>query len=543
VVGESLARLAEDAIVFEHARSTSSWTRTAAASLLTGLSPQRHRVFDRLDIASAELLMLAEVLQGHGYQTLAWSGNPNVLATWGFAQGFDEFVDLAITPYESQKTDAVPMFDAILKKVDEVGAAAVFYYLHLMDPHNPYLPPPEIIREVQADQALAGTHPAGHGAGQGDLPSYESYLAEIVDVDAQLGRFLDVLVERGLYDESVVLVTSDHGEEFGDHGGRFHGRTLFEEVLRVVGILKLPGGEMAGLRVAQPVDLADLMPAVLRGAGLPVPEGLDGRSPLEGPRGFRPRMASLELDGRSYTSVLDGEWKLILQRGGHRPQLFDLSRDPQETENLFEARPDVARRLGSILVERRASYQTGWHVRGCGVQTPSSLEFHLFPSRSQPRPVRFESNDELVPLPSDSGTQGFRARLDLQPRRVLNTRYVPPVPILDEDEDEVVLAAPQGAAIETIRLAEAHGGDLLVSLGSGGVWIRTASLTLDGSTVDARVAWNRPIACYEANFIPSEHAGRPYLRIWHEESVATSAKPEEIGPELRSRLRALGYAW
>jgi arylsulfatase A-like enzyme len=542
-VGESLARLAEDAIVFEHARSTSSWTRTAAASLLTGLSPQRHRVFDRLDIAAAELLTLPEILQGHGYQTVAWSGNPNVLATWGFAQGFDEFVDLAIIPYKSQKTDAAPMFEAILKKVDEVGAAPIFCYLHLMDPHNPYLPPPELVREVGADEALAGTHPAGHGAGQGDLPTYQSYLAEIVDVDAQLGRFLDVLAERGLYDESIVLVTSDHGEEFGDHGGRFHGRTLFEEVLRVVGILKLPSGEMAGSRVAQPVDLADLMPAVLRGAGLPVPEGLDGRSPLEGPPQPRPRVATLELDGRSYTSVLDGEWKLILERGGGRPQLFDLRRDPQETENLFEAQPDVARKLGSILVERRASYETGWHVRGCGVQTPRTLEFHLSPSRSQPRRVRFESNDELVPLPSASGTQRFHARLDLQPRRVLNTRYVPPLPTLAEDEDEIVLPAPGTASIETLRLAEPGGGDLLVSLGPGGEWIREASLTLDGSTLDAHVEWNRPITCHEANSIPSEHAGRPYLRIWYEESVARSAEPEEIGPELRSRLRALGYAW
>jgi arylsulfatase A-like enzyme len=541
VIGKSFARLAQDGIVFEHARSTSSWTRTAAASLFTGLSPHRHRVLDRLDVMSAGLATLPEELRRHGYQTAAWSSNPNVLPTWGFAQGFDEFTDVSVFPHSMDKTDVRQVLAGVYEKIEASGSSPVFYYIHLMDPHHPYLPPPRFLEKVRRDAALSATFPARRRfVNRGVFHLYQQYLAEIVDLDLQLVRLLDLLVEEGLYDESIVLVLSDHGEEFLDHGDRNHGRTLYEEVVRVPAILKLSKSERAGTRVEQPVDLGDLMPTLLEAAGVPVPDGIDGHSPLDGASPAGPKMATLKLDGRHYTSVVDdaGEWKLILDHAGAvPPKLFRLHDDPAEKQDLFRTHRDKARELSQVVLAAQAASEPGWHLRGCGTGEARMLAFRFSTPGATVRTALLEAADQLESLEG-----GFEVTLHLQPRSGLNMGYDPPRHMTVSDTDEVVIPAEDATSHGAIEITSAGGEPLLFSIG-GSEWVRGTSVRLDTSTRAAQVVSSQVVDCLEPEAVPAEHAGRPYLIVWLAGSADLALDPEQVDPELRERLRSLGYAW
>jgi arylsulfatase A-like enzyme len=356
-----LDRWAADAVVFDRAYAPSSWTKPSTVSLLSGLGPLRHRVEDRLDVIPSEVVLLSERLAEAGWTTEAVVTNPNVLPLWGFDRGFGAFEDI---DSRGLRTRADHVLDHVIDRIGALGDEPFFFYVHLFDPHTPYEPPPPWDEKFP---------PRSDDPIERDVSAYD---AEIAFGDDQLQRLLDALKKQGIYDDTVLVFVSDHGEEMQEHGRKGHGKSLFQEVVRVPLLIKLPGGAHAGERVAARVTLTDVVPTLLDVLGEPVPAGLDGRSLMgllgEAPDAAlaeRPVFLSLDLAWTSdrtelVRGVVSGSDK-YLRRIRPEPEelLFDLGRDPGETDDLAARAGDRVARLSEALDAELARRSTGVHFR------------------------------------------------------------------------------------------------------------------------------------------------------------------------------------
>jgi len=532
-LGGNLAALARDGILFKEARAPSSWTRTSVATLLTGLSPFSHRVMGREDRLADETGSLAEMLQRAGYLTAAWSTNPNVLPLWGFAQGFDRFVDLDAMGWVRKASDARRVFSRARAYLEDAPGRRLFLYLHLNDPHAPYRPPEPALRYVSKMPSPPLPTDLPPEVDREELQSQrDRYDAEILYTDEELGRFLRWLKHRGLYDGALMVVVGDHGEEFREHGGIFHGRTLYEEMLRVPLVVKLPANRLAGSVVEEPVGLEDIAPTVAAAAGLGGNEGFEGKRLLGGRRGgpgegSAVHYAAIVLDTARAFSITAGDHKLILDRDGSS-LLFDLARDPGERLDLSAEEPERAGRLRALLEGRISRATGGWHIKGCGGPRPTRLQATLESTEKLAgiERIGIEPIDRVRLAPT-----GKRLKLayDLRKRvavvEKLGTLTRTPVP----DEDEVVITQSEGTI--TVYPIGEQSEAVPFRLGPHAYAKRGELLRL--SPPDPRTL-DRPSAAH-----PCPGTG-PMLWIWYVpqgESVALEA----IDPAVRERLRKLGY--
>lgn len=371
-------RFAAESILFRHGRAQSSWTKPAIASILTGLFPVAHGAQLRSQRIHESVETLAERLQTQGYETALFTTNANVSARFGFAQGWDEYRYLTHRKgRKHQHYDAAEMnrvvFAWLAGRVERADTRPFLLVVHTLDPHDPYRPDEEfrarLAPQVPVESACcAGT--AALAALSFDVAKQHAaaamalYDAEIAQNDAAFGELLEELERRGLDRSSAVLLTADHGEEFFDHGGWKHGFTLYEEMLRIPLILRLPGdpAKRAGRAIARPADQVDIAPTFLALAGAPVGPDLPGRdlrTLADAPADGSPAPASfawLERPGAESFAVTAGGWKLIRFSGdpGKRgsgeaarlPQfgpretparsLYDLARDPGERASQLD---------------------------------------------------------------------------------------------------------------------------------------------------------------------------------------------------------------
>ena len=179
------------------------------------------------------------------------------------------------------------------------------------------------------------------------------YDGEIALVDYSLSRLLSHLRAHDLYDETAIAFTSDHGEEFWDHGGTGHGTHLYDEVLHVPLIIRHVKTMPPGKRVSTPVESIDIFPTLLEIAGLPIPDDLDGRS-LVRDVDERPAYATLSEHQKRLASVTEGSWKLIRDRGNGRERLFHLENDPGETTDRLAQNREKAKALSALLSRQLA---------------------------------------------------------------------------------------------------------------------------------------------------------------------------------------------
>jgi arylsulfatase A-like enzyme len=179
------------------------------------------------------------------------------------------------------------------------------------------------------------------------------YDSEVSFNVSEFGNLVSHLRDTELLDRTTVVFASDHGEEFWEHGGQYHGRTLFEESIRIPLILRCPEGGAAGRRVTDRVEAIDLFPTLLELAGLPVPDGVDGRSLLHTtPKNEQAVYATLDLDEYAARSVVIGPWKLIVDPKRGTRRLFQLEVDPAETRDVSAEHPERVAELESTLAER-----------------------------------------------------------------------------------------------------------------------------------------------------------------------------------------------
>ena len=406
-----LDRLAEQGVLFERAVAQSSWTRPTVATVLTGLDPRVHGVHGRDDRLPAAVVTLPERLQELGYDTLAVVTNGNVAPAFGFDQGFDRFTYLPERPRRGRHRRSNRVTELAGAWLEERVAGSTmspsqmspsqmspsqlspgrlprgetsggerrpfFMYLHTTDPHAPYTPapryrerflggasPPAAFGSLPHLRELAEDHAALSSAAVADLVAL--YDAEIAFNDHSFGALLDRLESLGLARDTLVVFLADHGEEFGEHGGWQHGRTLYQDQLHVPLVLRLPGGVLAGTRRTELVQQTDIVPTVLEVVGAPLPEGLQGRSlvrripggpDLEVTDELRPAFAVLDLDGNQVEAALDRDRKLVRRHRTARPwprriELFELAADPQERLDRSATRPVWLGYLDALLRSR-----------------------------------------------------------------------------------------------------------------------------------------------------------------------------------------------
>ncbi len=367
----NLDRLASAGVLFEGAYAHAPKTAPSHMSLMTSVLPEVHRVGNRVQgrrgaRLSPGLPTLAELLHDAGYQTVAFTSGGNVGGGLGFRRGFER--------YEHLSVDARESFGRAADWVAGSPSQPFFLFVHTYQTHAPYLPPPGYY-ELYTDPGYAGRIPGRPGAHRGRAPGEFMRLADFGDpsdvahlqdlydgciryVDDRLGSLLDALEEAGASDDTIVIVASDHGEEFLEHAGSGHS-TLFDEVLRVPLIFRMPPalGDRPGLRVREPVGLVDVVPTILELLGLPPLAHSQGRSLLPLLRGepdLSPRPGYAQTLTREASALRLGRFKLV--RDGPEPRLFDLVEDPREQKPL-ENRPGVRRSLTAAAreIERESS--------------------------------------------------------------------------------------------------------------------------------------------------------------------------------------------
>ncbi len=351
-----LARLAAEGLQLE-GYASSSWTRPSVATLLTGLAPQRHQAIGRTDRLAETLPYLPEHLDANGYTTIGVVANVNVGRKWGFGRGFDTFEQLGLG---RNKVDARRVNSVTLDAVDQTLVAPsdsadsagpsdpsdpsgddesspYLLYVHYVDPHDPYEPPEAFganpspraeDREIQPRRLeRSGRKPTAEIIQRlNDL-----YDGEVLDVDRAIAALVAELDTRGLLDDTLIVVTSDHGEEFGDHGGLLHGQTLYEEQVRVPLIFWSSTQSPAplGKALAQPFFHVDLPSVLLALLELP---GLDADRTVQPPDRDTsvPGFFHLDLDGHAALAIRRDSEKLIHSMRMPHNRLYDLDADPLE---------------------------------------------------------------------------------------------------------------------------------------------------------------------------------------------------------------------
>jgi arylsulfatase A-like enzyme len=359
-----LDQLAARGARFEQAISPSSWTLPSHASMLTGLYPSSHRAVDATSSIAPSAVTVAELLQGEGFATGAVVTSWFVSANYGFHRGFDWFQDLDQTPHEKadETVDARQVIDLAAEWLEARADQRFFLFLHLYDTHYAYNPPHPYRDLFATDYKGPRRKYRRYKHYKRKPPTAERlafemsmYDGEIRYVDDQLARLYGILDGLGLQENTVIMVTSDHGEEFGERGSWGHGHTLFEEQVHVPLLVTGPGIEGQQTIAAQ-VGLVDLPPTLLELVGLPSPEGMHGRSLAPLLRGQVAESRSAAANSRPAlleTSRFDTNliglrrrgWKLLLDFGTGQESLFDLPTDPGEKQNLAADRNDIAARF------------------------------------------------------------------------------------------------------------------------------------------------------------------------------------------------------
>ncbi len=369
----NLDAFARDAVVFKQAYTPAAWTKPATASLLTGLLPFKHGAITRTNRIPENIHLISEFLKDLAYTTAAFMANPNVIALWGFDQGFDRFDDVK---KRTGKDHAEKVVDLALDFLSSGPARPLFLFLHTIDPHGPYKPPASF--EYPWAEGLDGRvmRPRDLSA-KTSAADFErtiaAYDGEIAYNDQQFGRFLRALKAEGLYGDAFIVFVADHGEEHAEHGRGGHSHTLYQELVRVPMVIKFPGNAHAGRTVDAPVDLMDVLPTVLAHLGRPCPEILDGRdleNLLEG-KADKNRILYFDLDTERFDgsinilgAVLYRDYKLIKREHPVKETvLYNLAEDPLEEHDLMATEKDRARKLEILLVKNRLEAQRGVRLR------------------------------------------------------------------------------------------------------------------------------------------------------------------------------------
>ena len=381
-ISPALDAFRADAVLCDHAFAPMAFTLSSHMSMFTGLDPQVHRVTGERSRLADGVPTLPEVLHRAGYRTVGWMTNEWLKADFGFGRGFDH--------YEQVHHDLTYADRVVARALESIAdaersRAPLFLFLHFMDAHSdfywsgrnllPYYSPPEFRQGLLAagderrfcsgEGVCATGYLEAADRAHRTLPPEELallhrlYEAGISYLDRDLGEFFAALHRSGLYDGALIVVTSDHGEEFREHGLLLHSQ-IYEESLAVPLLIKLPGNRHAGETDRDLTSVEDLFPTLVELAGATPPPGLQGRSLVpriertEGTAGRSgaPRRGLLAQDKlvRSRYALRTPDHQLVFDLKTGVTALYDLAADPGESHDLATAEPALADRLRRWLL-------------------------------------------------------------------------------------------------------------------------------------------------------------------------------------------------
>ena len=356
--------LANEGYRFEWAFSQAPKTSLSQGSIFTGLYPSTHGLIEDGEHLSESLTTLAEAFSASGYRTAAFVDGGYMQAKYGFDQGFET--------YEvHHRTGLETLGPRVIEWLSEHEQETFLLLVHTYDVHHPFEAPEpyhsmflaDIERTLDAVRAQA-VFDGVEGSREIPLSPYDLahsqalYDGGIRFADDWIGRILDVVWRLGLDRRATIVLLSDHGEAFQEHGLRGHSR-LYAPVTRIPLVIRPPGGR-EGKVLPDVVQSIDVMPTLLDGAGIDLPPGLQGRSliPLLRGESLRPRPAFAEAPWFHQSAVAFGEHQLVLSEDQGR-ELFEFRRDPLELHDISAQRPQDVDELGAIgkrwrkAVERR----------------------------------------------------------------------------------------------------------------------------------------------------------------------------------------------
>jgi arylsulfatase A-like enzyme len=331
-------------------------------------------------------VMLAEILKEAGFTTAGFAGSFALDSRFDFAQGFDTYdqtFDVLVGDggADENQRRAEKVTNAVLAFLDAKGIPdRLFLFAHYFDPHSPYAAPTPFLGmyDPKGEQGLSPLieidvdehFEADQEKQQLGRRLISQYAAEVSYMDFHIGRLIDELRRRGILDEAILLVTSDHGETFMEHPRSFsHGYLVYQATMHSVGVIRLPGGEGGGRRIEEPVSNIDLLPTLLNILGISPPPGIDGETISLGVtddalpqrtrfgQATRPRKR-YETDPR-WMNILkaryirSGRYKFIQTPYLETEELYDLESDPSEQRNLLQGASqetlEIAARLRAEL--------------------------------------------------------------------------------------------------------------------------------------------------------------------------------------------------
>lgn len=416
-----LKRLGAQGVVFDDAQAQAPWTKASVPSLMTSLSPHATGIVRDNDLIPPGATTLAAELRRAGYVTASFVTNPFAGRASGLERGFDYLAEYQLihrvrTEKADRGTDSAALNQVLMAWLERHRDEPFFLYAHSSDPHAPYRPPaqfeatfanpaetPQFNRDYGRlrDQRMYG---GGATISRADCrrkgidpdrflrQALERYDAEIAHNDLSIERLAGKLKELGILDDTLLIVVSDHGEEFWEHGWTAHGHSLYQELTHAAWLMWNPKLLPAPKRIAEPVQLMDLAPTVLdllglRPAGLVqgqslVPlirgAGFERKAPVVASRFPHPnaKPSGFVPEYRTGTvALITAEWKLIWrdrarEAGLPEIELYDRRADRKETRNVAAQHPDVVRRLKTEMDRWIEAQKQVRELVGRGGQAP-----------------------------------------------------------------------------------------------------------------------------------------------------------------------------
>lgn len=396
-------RLAREGVRFDTAISSTSWTLPAHAALFTGLVDSAHGARTPKSRLAEDYETLAERLGADGYETLGLYSGPFLHPDFGLSQGFDRYVDctsFGVSDRDPRKSHGAshrditnPVLLARAKDaIEELNHEPYFLFVHMWDVHYDLIAPKRY--QAMFDEGYSGDfdgrdfrHAPGFAPGMDEADFAHVlalYDAEIRYTDDTLAGIIGYLEAAGKLDNTAIVVVSDHGDEFLDHGDKGHRHTLYQEVIRIPLIVWMPGTISPG-SIATPVSIVDVMPTLLELAGAQPRTEIMGRSLLAGLTGSglepRPVLAELSAPPRAPDSsaLLLGNEKIIVDHARHKAHYYDLARDPGEhSPKPAKSAPAAAGLLRHVeAMKNRAAAIAAEHSVGESIELPAEMRERL----------------------------------------------------------------------------------------------------------------------------------------------------------------------
>lgn len=546
----NIDRLASEGVRFQYAISSSPWTLPSFATVFTSLYPSQHGAGSLQTRLRTVFPTLAMLLLKNGYSTAGIANNATIGPEFGMDRGF-EFYHLSPPVREC---DAMRATEDALRWLDANKEKRFFLFVHYFDPHLPYKPPAPYDTLFSAGYAgPVGSEFDTKTTGTDDPHAYDYvremsvedrnqvvslYDGEIAYTDAAVGKLLEGLEERELRSNTLIVLLSDHGEEFLDHGALNHGHSLYDELLRVPLIYSWPGRLPAGEVVPEQVRLLDVAPTILDLLKMRPESHFEGVSlePLLTGKGnpvgsetslLPPEVAysgALMAGSSERKSVRAYPWKLIYEIATGNISLYNLERDPGETRNVAAEEADVRQLLERALFKTVLGVSDTWYVEmAAGGQDhafsvsvkpgdePSGAKIYLFGLLDARRTLIVDPDTTLVSRVSKSE---LRIRqLGLNTSMTLAFKVEPRVSPVKFD-----LKIDGKRALDSTYLGRSLATPKGMPFSQKGAPAGAAS---EGE--------------------PESRPTAPYFVVWHSGSNLGEEIPAKISDETRKQLRALGY--